>query len=436
MAPPPPNTVPTLDVRRFHQNPARELVALARYMQPAMRVRTGNSAFVHVCHPDTARYVLQTNNSNYLKDFSPFEAILGDSLLCANGDKWRALRARMQPAFAASRLRGSGRLAIEAADRMLEPWLRAAGTGKRIDVMPGFVSSTLEFVATSLFTLSPDFITEADLAAIEVGLKMGGRAMHFGSGMGPGGRAELMSAVAQLDEMAARAVAIRRSQSEKPEDLLTLMIEALDDPEFPVMTPKQIRDDILTFLLAGHETTSTALGWAVRLISRRDHVQQRMREEVLALGDRDPDEDDLKALAYTTAVFNEAMRMRPPVPLMIRMAAENDRIDNVNVVRGMRVGVSILGIHHHPEFWPNPETFDPERFLGNTERAPNSFLPFSAGPRSCIGIRLAMIEGPLMLARIIQKLRVVPAQNPPLVSQSVVTLRPRDGQFVGFERWA
>jgi cytochrome P450 len=430
-----PTGVPTLDVRRFHANPARELAALARYLRPVMRVRTGNSYFVHVCHPDTARHVLQTNTANYLKDFSPFAPLVGDSLLAANGEKWRALRSRMQPAFAPSRFRGVGPQVIAAADRMIDDWMPFVGTQKRVDIMPGFVASTLEFIVTALFTLPADTIEQKDFEAIETGLKHGGRSLHFGAGMGTDARREFDRAVLQLDELAARIVAVRRAEGEKPDDLLTLLIDALDDPDFPEMTDKQIRDDVLTFLLAGHETTSTALGWTVRLLSRHPEAQERMRAEVSAIGGADPDYGDLKQLAFTSAVFSEAMRLRPPVPLMIRMAAEDDRIEDIRIPRGMRVGVSILGIHHHPEFWPEPAKFNPERFLGGVERAPGSYLPFSAGPRSCIGSRVAMIEGPLMLARLIQRLRIVPAPNPPLVSQSVVTLRPRDGQFVRFEHW-
>jgi cytochrome P450 len=378
--------------------------------------------------------VLQTNASNYLKDFAPFAPLVGDSLLAANGDKWRALRNRMQPAFAPSRLRGVAPQVVAATDRMLEAWLPSVESGAPVDVMPGFVASTLEFVVTALFSLPAETIEHEDIEAIETGLRHGGRMMQFGAGIDSRARQQFTRSIRRLDSLAARVIAARRNAAEKPDDLLTLLIEALDDPGFPEMTEKQIRDDILTFLLAGHETTSTALGWTVRLISHRPEIQERMRSEVAAFGGAVPTYEDLKRLPFTTAVFSEAMRMRPPVPLMIRAAAADDRIGDVDVMAGMRVGVSILGIHHHPEFWPQPNRFDPERFLG-AERQPGSYLAFSAGPRSCIGSRLAMIEAPLMLARIVQRVKIAPAPNPPLVNQSIVTLRPRDGQFVRFQTW-
>ena len=119
--------------------------------------------------------------------------------------------------------------------------------------------------------------------------------------------------------------------------------------------------------------------------------------------------------------------------MMVRVAAAADRIGDVDVLPGQRVTVSVLGIHHHPQFWPNPNRFDPERFMGAVERQPGSFIAFSAGPRSCIGSRLAMIEAPILLARVLQRYRLLPATNPPLQSLSIITLRPREGQFVRLE---
>jgi cytochrome P450 len=425
----------TLDIRRFHEDPVREMVALARHLLPAARVRTGGGGlFLHLCHPDTARHVLQTNGANYLKDFSPFASLVGDSLLAANGEKWRALRSRMQPAFAPSRLRHVVPQAVAAADRLMQGWQPALDKGGPVDVMPGIVRATLEFIVTTLFTLPAATIEPEDIDAIAVGLEQGGRMMHFGGAQNAQPRQKFKRAIERFDSLAARIVAARRAALEKPDDLLTLLIDALDDPGFPEMTEKQIRDDILTFLFAGHETTATALGWTLRLISRHPSVQEKMHDEIAALGDRAPEYDDLKRLPYTTAVFTESLRMRPPVPLMIRVAADKDRVGDIDVAAGMRVAVSVLGIHHHPSFWPDPARFDPERFTGTVERQPGSFLAFSAGSRSCIGSRLAMIEAPVILARVLQRLRLLPATNPPMASLSIITLRPRDGQFVRLER--
>ncbi|MEX0808316.1 MAG: cytochrome P450 [Dongiaceae bacterium] len=425
----------SLDLARFHENPARELAALATHMRPIMRVRTGRSAFIHIGHPDTARHVLQTNTANYSKDFAPFAPLVGDSLLAANGDKWRALRARMQPAFAPSRFRTVAPKAIAAIDRVIDGWMPAIGSDKPIDGMPGMVAATIEFIATALFSLPADFVTRHDIEAIEVALEHGGRALHFGAAMGDDVLKRFRAAIGELDKMAARAVAIRRAEKVKPDDLLTLLIEARDDPDFPEMTEKQLRDEIVTFLLTGHETTATALGWTLRHMSRHPAVLAKMREEVLALGGEAPGYDDLKRLPYTTAVFHESMRLRPAVPLLIRIADQDDEIADMPIRAGIRVGISILGIHHHPDFWPEAGKFRPERFLEGTERQPGSYLAFSAGARSCIGSRLALIEAPLFLSRLTQRVRLAPAQNPPLVSLSVVTLRPKGGQRIKIERW-
>ncbi len=425
----------TIDVRNFHRDPVREMVKLARRLLPAVRVRTeGGGAFLHVCHPDTARHILQTNTANYLKDFAPFAPLVGDSLLAANGEKWRALRTRMQPAFAPSRLRHAAACAVEVADRMTGTWEDFADSGRPVEIMPGIVRATLEFIVTSLYTLPAETIEPADIHAIAVGLEQAGRLMHFGGPANAQPRRQFQQAIARFNSLAARIVGARRAQAEKPQDLLTLLIDALDDPEFPEMTEKQIRDDILTFLFAGHETTATGLGWTMRLVSRNPPVQERLLAEIDALGGREPAYDDLKQLPYTAAVFTESLRMRPPVPMMVRVAAEADRVGDVGVSPGMRVAVSALGIHHHPEFWPNPNTFDPERFMGAVERQPCSFIAFSAGSRSCIGSRLAMIEAPIVLARVLQRFRLLPAPNPPLQSLSIITLRPRAGQFVRLER--
>ncbi len=219
----------------------------------------------------------------------------------------------------------------------------------------------------------------------------------------------------------------------RPNDLLTMLMEARDEETGEGMTDRQLRDEVLTIFLAGHETTANALSWTFYLLSLHPDAARRMGAELHdVLHGRSPEVADLGKLVFTTAVLKESMRLFPPAWIIGRRAIEGDTIGGYDIPRDSIVFVSPWVTHRHPDFWENPEGFDPERFL--PERAAEihryAYFPFGAGPRICIGQGFAMIETVLLLATLAQKIRLDLVSAHRVVPQPSITLRPRDGILV------
>jgi cytochrome P450 len=219
----------------------------------------------------------------------------------------------------------------------------------------------------------------------------------------PGARTRrLRVAVALLDARVARMIADRRARSEGRPDLLSLLLSARDEETGAAMPDRQVRDEVLTLFVAGHETTATGLSWALWLLARHPDVYAALRAEVDALG-RVPTADDLRRLPLATRVFKEALRLYPPVYLFGRVAIADVDVGPYRLPSGTVVLISPFALHRRPELYPEPDRFLPERFLPEAEsaRPRSAYLPFSAGPRTCIGNHFALLEGPLVLATVL-----------------------------------
>jgi cytochrome P450 len=210
-----------------------------------------------------------------------------------------------------------------------------------------------------------------------------------------------------------------------------MLIEARDDEEGGGgMSDVQLRDEVMTLFLAGHETTANALAWTFHLLAQNPAADARMREELATvLGGRTPTAADVMRLPYTTRVFEESMRLYPPAWLVARRALHDEEFGGYVVPKGTMVGVAPYAIHRHPAFWPEPERFDPDRFL--PERAEGrpkyAYFPFGGGQRLCIGIHFAMMEAVIILAMLSQRVRLATVPGHPVVPQALVTLRPKHG---------
>jgi cytochrome P450 len=231
----------------------------------------------------------------------------------------------------------------------------------------------------------------------------------------------------------------RRLLERQPDDLMKRLLEARDDPDFPEMTDRQVRNEIVTFVIAGFETTATALAWTLRFVARHPEIQARLKAEIDGvLGKREPTYEDLDRLPLASAVFSEAMRLCPPVPMLSRFAREKDEYEGIKIPKDMQLTISVIAIHRRPELWDRPHDFWPDRFLPEhaKERYPFSYLPFSAGPRACIGSRFAMIEGPLVLARLLQRFRFAPPPGPASAGYVwSISMRPKGGERLMVEPW-
>ena len=203
------------------------------------------------------------------------------------------------------------------------------------------------------------------------------------------------------------------------------------------MSDKQLRDEVMTMILAGHETTANTLTWICYLLAQHRDVEQKLQTELASvLGGRAPSLTDLARLPYTRMIIDEALHLYPPAPGMSRKAVADDEIGGYTIPAGSEIAVSQYVTHRHPDFWDRPETFDPERFLPErSARRPHfAYFPFGGGPRLCIGNAFALMEAHLILATIAQRyqLRLVPGH--PVVPEPLVTLRPRFGLMMTLQK--
>jgi cytochrome P450 len=245
----------------------------------------------------------------------------------------------------------------------------------------------------------------------------------------------ILATVRTLDGLVSDLVKSRRGKPQTG-DLLALLL-AVRDEDGHGMDDKQLRDEVVTLLFAGHETTANTLTWACYELSRHPEVQNRVAGEVHAvLRDRSPTVDDLPELAYTRRVVDEVLRLYPPAPFLSRRAVEEDTISGYRIPANHVVWPNIWASHRHPQYWDRPEVFDPDRF---SQEHPDpgvgqAYFPFGAGPHLCIGNGLALVEAPLLLAMIVQRYQLRPASPHPVEPVMTLTVRPRGGLPLRIER--
>jgi len=230
-----------------------------------------------------------------------------------------------------------------------------------------------------------------------------------------------------LNETVERFIRERRADNAGRNDLLSLLLRAREDGEG--LTDEQVRDEALTLFLAGHETTAIALTWAWWLLARNPGAETRLHAELdTVLPDREPSVGDLPNLPYTQAVISESIRLRPPAWAMGRTATADHRANGYPIAEGSTVVVSPWLLHHDPRWWPEPETFRPERWLADDPERPRSaFIPFGGGPRVCIGNSFAMMEHAIVLAAVARRWRLETIPGRDVKTEPRITLRPRGG---------
>jgi cytochrome P450 len=242
-------------------------------------------------------------------------------------------------------------------------------------------------------------------------------------------------AIARLDETIFRMIRARRAEGTDKGDLLSMLLSARDEADSKSaagvggMDDAQVRDEAMTLFLAGHETTANALAWTFALLSQHPHVERAVRSELTAtLQGRTATAADLRALPYLGAVVKESMRLYPPAWLLARRAESEDVLGGVRVPKGSVVLISPYVLHRAPHVWKNPLGFDPERFLApDLKLGRCDYLPFSAGPRKCIGDGFAMMEAQLVLATLLQRFSFALVPGQALEPEPLITLRPRYG---------
>jgi cytochrome P450 len=368
------------------------------------------STLYTVFHPDGVRRVLATEADGYRKDNSFYRELrstLGDGLLNSQDDRWKRQRRFIQPLFTRKRIAGYAEGMGEEAETLAGRWSAALAAGEPIDLHAEMSRVTLRIVGQLLFGADVERAVPVVAYAFPVlgeyvRLRSYSPAPFPRSWPLPGNR-RAMRAQRAIYGTCDELISTRRAAGATGQDLMSLLIAARDGEE--ALDDAEIRDQVLIFLLAGHDTTAIALTFALHLLGHHPDAQARVRAEVAeVVGDRTPGAADVERLGYTTMVLKEAMRLYPPAWATGRRVAAGDELGGYTIPPGAEVMVSPWVTHRHPEFWEAPERFDPERFTPEAEAARHrhAYFPFGAGPRACIGQYFSMLEATILLAVIVR----------------------------------
>ncbi|MBX3206740.1 MAG: cytochrome P450 [Labilithrix sp.] len=385
---------------------------------------------VVVSSPSLANEVLSTKQSAFVKapGLAVFlRPVLGGGLLTSEHEVHERQRKLLAPAFAHKRIASYAATMAERAER----FATTLREGEPLDLAEAMMRLTFEIVGKTLFDAEvvsdASAVGDALTTAMEVAMGQLGAVIPLPPMIPSPQNLKYKRAVARLDEVVYRIIRERRAEGGDRGDVLSMLLDARDE-DGTAMTDRQVRDEAMTLFLAGHETTANALSWTFYLLARHPDARARMEAELDALG-RVPSYEDLKQLPYTLAVFKEAMRLYPPAYVLGRRSVADATIGEHLVRKSSIVLVSILGIHRRSDLWPDPETFDPGRFLGDKEKQlPRcAYMPFGAGPRVCIGNHFALMEGHALLATVARRVRFEPTSAEPAELEPLVTLRPKGG---------
>jgi cytochrome P450 len=389
-----------------------------------------------ISHPESIKYVLQEHARNYNKDlitYKMFQPMLGQGLLLNDGPSWLHQRRLMQPAFHRKRLATYGTLMTDATAAMLERWQTCSEREMPLNIAEEMMRLTLRIVGHALFTLDLDQEAGTIGPAVTTLLQLFEDYVFrpFPPVSIPTSRnRRLQRAIRALDQVVYRMIAERRTLQTEGRDLLSMLLLAQDEETGQGMNDRQVRDEVMTLLLAGHETTANTLTWTWYLLSQSPEIERRLDTELNeVLGGRVPTVEDLPALKYTRMILEEALRLYPPAPILSRKAIADDELQGYPIAANSMILISPYVTHRHPAFWEEPEQFDPERFRPerSAARPPYAYFPFGGGPRICIGNHFAMMEAQLILATVAQRYRLRLVPGHPVEPQVVVTLRPRYG---------
>jgi cytochrome P450 len=416
--------------KEYSRDPLGYLQKLSTEYGDIVTMRYYNLRFYLVNHPDLIEEVLVTQNRKFIKGrvLRANKRLFGNGLLTSEGDFWLRQRRLAQPAFHRGRVGSYADTMVRYTERLIAGWK----SSEECNVHAEMMRLTLQIVAKTLF----DADVEGDAAkvgtALEAIMELNSdfrKLMLTPSWLPIPRNIRAATATRRLDKIIFRFIAQRRANPVDKGDLLSMLLAAQDD-DGTQMTDRQLRDEVITIFLAGHETTANALSWTWLLLSQNPVAEAKLHAELdSVLAGRSPSLDDLPNLRYTGNIVTESLRLYPPAWGMARLAIEDVEIGGYPIPKGCGVSLAQWIVHRDPRWFDAPNEFRPERWEGDLmKRLPRfAYFPFGGGPRQCIGSNFALMEATLLLAAIAQKfrVRVVPQQE--IVPMPTITLRPRHG---------
>jgi cytochrome P450 len=378
-------------------------------------------------HPDDVKRVMLTNHRNYTKGegMDRVKILLGNGIMTSEGAFWRRQRRMMQPSFHRRVIDQFSQLIHEVNQKYEERWSAAAARGEAVNISSDTSELTLEIVLRSIFgTDLKKLERQLGQNPFEVVAKQSNRDLKFAFQF------------RSLAKLVLELIKTRRETDEEHFDFLSMLMLTHDRETGEPMGDRELIDEVLTLIVAGHETTAAALTWTWYLVSQHPEIAEGLQAEsdrhavngALGL-------DAAESLSFTHQVLQESLRMYPPGWLLTRRAVEADELGGFAIAPRTDVFISPYLLHRHPEFWSEPEAFKPERFAGTdaAERHKFAYIPFAVGPRHCIGENIAMFEMLVHMHSMTRRFRLKRATDEPIEFEAQINLRPRSNLMMTVE---
>ncbi len=425
------------NIGRMRSAPPVFLAQCAERYGPVVRFPMPRSEVWLVSDPVDVRRVLQGNHKAYGKrtiQYDTLALVTGTGLLASDADLWRRMRRVMSPGFHRDLIAAMATSVHEVCTAWVDRTIHGQ-VETELDLDAAMLELTLEIVAATLLggklAGRADHLVDAVMTALHVVVAKAQQPLPIPASWPTPGHRRLRSAMTVLDAAVDDVIAVRRT-GQPGTDTLWLLITAMDEG---IASAAEVRDEVVTLIVAGHETVAATLTWTWVLLARHPEAEQRVHAEVDSCpepGSEGWDADILERLPYTRAVVDECLRLYPPAWVITRRSLEPDSLGGFELPTGATVIASPYAIHRDARWWPSPDRFDPGRFLGEASASesgsgPLTYLPFGAGPRLCIGRDLALMEAPMVVATLARVLRVRPACPTSVRPDFGVTLRPTGG---------
>jgi cytochrome P450 len=420
------------NLKEFSRDQLGSMTSWARQYGDVVSIRFGPRSIVFVHHPDLVEEVLVTQNRKFIKHYRlrQTERTLGQGLLTSEGSFWRGQRKLAQPAFHRERIAAYGRFMVEATERMLHGWT----DGETRDIQEDMMRLTLEIVAKTLFDAEIGGASAEASDAMETlmhaFIARTGKLITPPHWLPTPINRRVEHAIRRLEAILFAVIAERRKSGEDRGDLLSILLNARDEETGRGMTDQQLRDEVMTLFMAGHETTANTMAWAWFLLATHPEVEERLHSELdFVLAGRVPSVFDLPRLKFAENVITETLRVYPTVWMLGREAIEPVELGGYTIPVGTTVFMPQWVVHRDPRWFDDPEVFRPERWDdGLMQRIPRyAYFPFGGGPRICIGNNFALMESLLLLATIAQRYRLTLAPDAHVKPLPTMTLRPAHG---------
>ena len=425
----PPEPDSQFDIGSTEDSLERMSELFARYGDIYRVYAPGRKSYTYVIHhPDDVKRVLVSNHKNYTKGvgLDRVKILLGNGIMTSEGEFWRRQRYMMQPMFHRRVITEFARVIDEANDRFIARWEAQAERGESVNVTDDMSALTLDIVLRAVFGRDLDRLSQ----------ESGGNPFAVVT-REPARNLQFAYKFRSLGKLVAALMRRRASEAEEHVDFLAMLMSARDKETGDAMGERELIDEVMTLVVAGHETTASALNWTWYLLALHPQVESRLHAEIdAAPTSAAPSLARMEALPYTQQVVNEALRLYPPGWLLSRRALGADVLAGFEIPAGADVLLSPYLLHRHPRFWPEPDAFKPERFASENEAARPRFayMPFAAGPRHCIGETFALYEMLMHLYKVARRYRLTYLPAEPVELEAQINLRTKKPLYMRLER--